>query len=52
MLVILNKKSKTAQDQHYAGGLNIKGSPYLYLGRTEKRSKIVFVLTILEREVP
>lgn len=40
------------KDKHYAGGLKMKGSPYIYLGRTEKRSKIVFALTILEREVP
>ncbi|TPG74954.1 hypothetical protein [Pseudomonas arsenicoxydans] len=40
------------KDKHYLGGIKIKGSPYVYLGKTEERSKITFILSILERKVP
>ena len=40
------------EDKHYMGGLKVKGSPYVYLGKTEERSKITFILTILERKAP
>jgi malate synthase len=33
-------------------GVKIKGSPYIYLGKAEERSKITFILSILERKVP
>jgi hypothetical protein len=40
------------KDKHYLGGVKIKGSPYIYLGKAEERSKITFILSILERKVP
>lgn len=40
------------EDKHYMGGLKVNGSPYVYLGKTEERSKITFILTVLERKVP
>ncbi|WP_256356872.1 hypothetical protein [Pseudomonas sp. PDM32] len=40
------------EDKHYMGGLKVNGSPYVYLGKTEERSKITFILTILERKAP
>jgi hypothetical protein len=39
------------KDKHYMGGMKLKGSPYVYLGKTEERSKITFILSILERKV-
>jgi hypothetical protein len=32
----------------YMGGLRVRGSPYLYLAETEEKSKITFVLSLLE----
>lgn len=40
------------KDKHYMGGLKLNGSPYIYLGKTEERSKITFILSILQRKVP
>lgn len=40
------------KDKHYLGGLKLNGSPYVYLGKTEERSKITFILSILQRKVP
>ena len=40
------------KDKHYMGGLKLNGSPYIYLGKTEERSKITFILTILQRKAP
>lgn len=43
--------SLMTEDKNYMGGLKVKGSPYVYLGRTEERSKIIFILSIIERKV-
>ena len=32
----------------YIGGLKVRGSPYLYLAETEQKSRITFILSILE----
>lgn len=39
-------------NQHYLGGLKIRGSPYIYLGKTEESSKITFMLSVVKRNVP
>jgi hypothetical protein len=44
--------SLRTKDKKYMGGLTIKGSPYVYLASTAERSKITFILSILERNVP
>lgn len=44
--------SLRTEDKKYLGGLKINGSPYVYLARTAERSKIIFILSILERKVP
>ncbi|WP_240996721.1 hypothetical protein [Pseudomonas atacamensis] len=36
----------------YLGGIKIRSLPYVYLGKTEERSKITFILSIVERHVP
>jgi hypothetical protein len=36
----------------YLGGIKITSLPYVYLGETEERSKITFILSIVERHVP
>jgi hypothetical protein len=36
----------------YLGGIKITSLPYVYLGKTEERSKITFILSIVERHVP
>lgn len=44
--------SLMTEDKKYVGGLTVKGSPYVYLANTHERSKITFILSILERKVP
>lgn len=44
--------SLRTKDKKYVGGLTIKGSPYVYLANTNERSKITFILSILERKAP
>lgn len=44
--------SLKTKEKYYVGGLQLNGSPYVYLGKTEERSKITFILSILERKVP
>lgn len=39
------------KNKHYWGGLKLNGSPYVYLGKTEERSKITFILSIIQRNV-
>lgn len=38
--------SLLTSNRKYVGGLRIPGSPYIYLGKTEEKSKITFVLTV------
>lgn len=44
--------SLVTEDNKYVGGQTFRGSPYVYLARTEERSKITFILSILERKAP
>ncbi|POA19021.1 hypothetical protein C1886_14390 [Pseudomonas sp. FW300-N1A1] len=44
--------SLMTEDKRYVGGIKVKGSPYVYLGNTKERSKITFILSVLERKVP
>lgn len=41
--------SLMTENKKYVGGLKVRGSPYMYLAETEEKSKITFVLSILER---
>jgi hypothetical protein len=43
--------SLMTEDKRYLGGRKVKSSPYIYLAKTEERSKITFILSILERKV-
>jgi hypothetical protein len=52
LLAVHSPISLRTKDKHYLGGVKIKGSPYIYLGKAEERSKITFILSILERKVP
>lgn len=40
------------EDNSYLGAIRVRGSPYGYIGKTKEHSKITFVLSILERQVP
>lgn len=44
--------SLMTEDKKYVGGLTVRGSPYIYLANTHERSKITFIVSILERSVP
>lgn len=36
-------------NKKYIGGMKVRGSPYLYLAETEERSRITFILSILDK---
>lgn len=36
------------ENKKYIGRLNVRGSPYIYLGETERKSKATFILSILK----
>ncbi|KIF59183.1 hypothetical protein EVS84_23210 [Pseudomonas koreensis] len=40
------------ESHDYLGGIKIRSLPYVYLGKTEERSKITFILSVVERHVP
>ena len=42
--------SLRSKNNKYVGGLIIRGSSYVYLANTDERSKITFILSILERK--
>lgn len=41
--------SLMTENKKHVGGLKVRGSPYMYLAETEEKSKITFILSILER---
>lgn len=49
---IHNRVCIMTEDNRYWGAIRSRSLSYTYIGKTEERSKIPFVLSILERQVP